>query len=121
MRGYNGSGKPHTILSGIHAFCEPEEQIGKTCIAIAKLHFPQSHNGHRILRHDSERYPQEGEEEKRLLLKAEPQSRQAQSCIEQPTEAERVISASLFFDLRNGRSGSLCSNTWKTSMPSWKR
>ena len=33
----DGSGKDRTILSGIHAFYEPEELIGKTLIAITKL------------------------------------------------------------------------------------
>ena len=33
----DGSGVSRTILSGIHAFYEPEELIGKTCIAITNL------------------------------------------------------------------------------------
>ena len=33
----DGSGKDRTILSGIHAFYEPEELIGKTLIAITNL------------------------------------------------------------------------------------
>ncbi len=33
----DGSGEKRTILSGIHAFYEPEELIGKTCIAILNL------------------------------------------------------------------------------------
>ncbi|MBQ6678770.1 MAG: methionine--tRNA ligase subunit beta [Lachnospiraceae bacterium] len=33
----DGSGTDRTILSGIHAFYEPEELIGKTCIAITNL------------------------------------------------------------------------------------
>ena len=33
----DGSGKPRTILSGIHAYYEPEELVGKTCIAITNL------------------------------------------------------------------------------------
>ncbi len=33
----DGTGEPRTILSGIHAFYEPEELIGKTCIAIVNL------------------------------------------------------------------------------------
>ena len=33
----DGSGEKRTILSGIHAFYEPEELIGKTCIAITNL------------------------------------------------------------------------------------
>ncbi len=33
----DGSGTERTILSGIHAFYEPEELVGKTCIAITNL------------------------------------------------------------------------------------
>ncbi len=33
----DGTGTPRTILSGIHAYYEPEELIGKTCIAITNL------------------------------------------------------------------------------------
>ena len=33
----DGSGTERLILSGIHAFYEPEELIGKTCIAITNL------------------------------------------------------------------------------------
>ena len=33
----DGSGKDRTILSGIHAFYEPEDLIGKTVIAIVNL------------------------------------------------------------------------------------
>ena len=33
----DGSGKNRTILSGIHDYYEPEELIGKTCIAITNL------------------------------------------------------------------------------------
>ena len=33
----DGSGEDRTILSGIHAFYEPEELVGKTCIAITNL------------------------------------------------------------------------------------
>ena len=33
----DGSGEPRTILSGIHAYYEPEELVGKTCIAIVNL------------------------------------------------------------------------------------
>ncbi|MBR6427073.1 MAG: lysine--tRNA ligase [Clostridia bacterium] len=33
----DGSGASRTILSGIHAYYEPEELIGKTCIAITNL------------------------------------------------------------------------------------
>lgn len=33
----DGSGNERTILSGIHAYYEPEELVGKTCIAITNL------------------------------------------------------------------------------------
>ena len=33
----DGSGEPRTILSGIRAYYEPEELIGKTCVAITNL------------------------------------------------------------------------------------
>ena len=33
----DGSGENRTILSGIHAYYEPEELVGKTCIAIVNL------------------------------------------------------------------------------------
>ncbi|MCR5087507.1 MAG: lysine--tRNA ligase [Lachnospiraceae bacterium] len=33
----DGTGKTRTILSGIHAFYEPEELVGKTCVAIVNL------------------------------------------------------------------------------------
>ena len=33
----DGSGTGRVILSGIHAYYEPEELVGKTCIAITNL------------------------------------------------------------------------------------
>ena len=33
----DGSGKKRTILSGIHEYYEPEELVGKTCVAITNL------------------------------------------------------------------------------------
>ena len=33
----DGTGTERTILSGIHAYYEPEELVGKTCIAITNL------------------------------------------------------------------------------------
>ena len=33
----DGTGEDRTILSGIHAYYEPEELVGKTCIAIVNL------------------------------------------------------------------------------------
>ena len=33
----DGTGVERTILSGIHAYYEPEELVGKTCVAIVNL------------------------------------------------------------------------------------
>ena len=33
----DGTGKERTILSGIHEYYEPEELVGKTCVAITNL------------------------------------------------------------------------------------
>ena len=33
----DGTGENRTILSGIHAFYDPEQLIGKTCVAITNL------------------------------------------------------------------------------------
>ena len=33
----DGTGEDRTILSGIHEYYEPEELVGKTCIAITNL------------------------------------------------------------------------------------
>ena len=33
----DGSGTDRTILSGIHEYYEPEELVGKTCVAITNL------------------------------------------------------------------------------------
>ncbi len=33
----DGTGEPRTILSGIHAYYEPEDLVGRTCIAITNL------------------------------------------------------------------------------------
>ena len=45
----DGTGTDRTILSGIHAYYEPEELVGKTLIAITNLP-PRKNDGHRILR-----------------------------------------------------------------------
>ena len=37
----DGTGTDRTILSGIHAYYEPEELVGKTCIAITKRYADQ--------------------------------------------------------------------------------
>ena len=44
----DGTGTDRTILSGIHAYYEPEELVGKILIAITNLP-PQSHDGHWVL------------------------------------------------------------------------
>ena len=46
----DGTGTDRTILSGIHAFYEPEDLVGKTLLAITNLP-PSPHDGHRLLRH----------------------------------------------------------------------
>ena len=46
----DGTGVDRVILSGIHEYYEPEELVGKTCIAITNLPAPP-HDGHRLLRH----------------------------------------------------------------------
>ena len=37
MKSFDGTGTDRTILSGIHAYYEPEELIGKTLLAIVNL------------------------------------------------------------------------------------
>ena len=64
----DGSGVNRTILSGIHAYYEPEELVGKTCIAITNLP-PRSmmgieSNGMLI----SAVHQEEGEEKLHLLM-----------------------------------------------------
>ena len=63
----DGSGKERTILSGIHAFYEPEELIGKTCIAIVNLP-PRSMMGCESNGMLISAVHKEGEEEKLHLL-----------------------------------------------------
>lgn len=46
----DGTGTDRIILSGIHAYYEPEELVGKTLIAIVNLP-PEKDDGHRFLRH----------------------------------------------------------------------
>ena len=46
----DGTGVERTILSGIHAYYEPEELVGKPLLAITNLP-PQTHDGHRVLRY----------------------------------------------------------------------
>jgi len=67
----DGSGTPRTILSGIHAFYEPEELIGKTCIAITNLP-PRPMMGIDSCGMLISAVHHEGEEEKLHLLMVDP-------------------------------------------------
>ena len=67
----DGSGTDRTILSGIHAFYEPEELIGKTCIAITNLP-PRAMMGIESCGMLISAVHKEGEEEKLHLLMVDP-------------------------------------------------
>ena len=67
----DGSGENRTILSGIHAFYEPEELIGKTCIAITNLP-PRAMMGIESCGMLLSAVHKEGEEEKLHLLMVDP-------------------------------------------------
>ena len=67
----DGTGKDRTILSGIHAFYEPEELIGKTCIAITNLP-PRAMMGIESCGMLISAVHKEGEEEKLHLLMVDP-------------------------------------------------
>ncbi len=67
----DGTGTPRTILSGIHAFYEPEELIGKTCIAITNLP-PRAMMGIESCGMLLSAVHKEGEEEKLHLLMVDP-------------------------------------------------
>jgi lysyl-tRNA synthetase class 2 len=67
----DGSGQPRTILSGIHAYYEPEELIGKTCIAIVNLP-PRPMMGIESCGMLLSAIHKEGEEEKLHLLMVDP-------------------------------------------------
>ena len=67
----DGSGEKRTILSGIHAFYEPEELIGKTCIAITNLP-PRAMMGIESCGMLLSAVHKEGEEEKLNLLMVDP-------------------------------------------------
>ncbi len=67
----DGTGTPRTILSGIHAFYEPEELIGKTCIAITNLP-PRAMMGIDSCGMLLSAIHKEGEEEKLHLLMVDP-------------------------------------------------
>ena len=67
----DGSGELRTILSGIHAYYEPEELIGKTCIAITNLP-PRKMMGIDSCGMLISAGHKEGEEEKLHLLMVDP-------------------------------------------------
>ena len=67
----DGTGTPRTILSGIHPFYEPEELIGKTCIAIVNLP-PRAMMGIESCGMLISAVHKEGEEEKLHLLQVDP-------------------------------------------------
>ena len=67
----DGTGTPRTILSGIHAYYEPEELIGKTCIAITNLP-PRAMMGIESCGMLLSAVHKEGEEEKLHLLMVDP-------------------------------------------------
>ena len=67
----DGSGEKRTILSGIHAYYEPEELIGKTCIAIVNLP-PRAMMGVESCGMLLSAVHKEGEEEKLHLLMVDP-------------------------------------------------
>ena len=67
----DGSGENRTILSGIHAYYEPEELIGKTCIAITNLP-PRAMMGIESCGILLSAVHKEGEEEKLHLLMVDP-------------------------------------------------
>ncbi len=67
----DGSGEERTILSGIHACYEPEELVGKTCIAITNLP-PRAMMGIESCGMLLSAVHHEGEEEKLHLLMVDP-------------------------------------------------
>ena len=67
----DGTDAPRTILSGIHAFYEPEQLIGKTCIAIVNLP-PRPMMGIESCGMLISAVHKEGEEEKLHLLQVDP-------------------------------------------------
>ncbi len=67
----DGSGTERTILSGIHAYYEPEQVIGKTCIAIINLP-PRKMMGIESCGMLISAVHKEGEEEKLHLLMVDP-------------------------------------------------
>ena len=67
----DGTPEPRTILSGIHAYYEPEELIGKTCIAITNLP-PRAMMGIESCGMLISAVHHEGEEERLHLLMVDP-------------------------------------------------
>ena len=67
----DGSGAPRTILSGIHAYYEPDELMGKTCVAITNLP-PRAMMGIESCGMLLSAIHKEGEEEKLHLLMVDP-------------------------------------------------
>ena len=67
----DGSGVERTILSGIHAYYEPEELVGKTCIAITNLP-PRAMMGIDSCGMLISAVHKEGDEEKLHLLMVDP-------------------------------------------------
>ena len=67
----DGSGVERTILSGIHAYYEPEELVGKTCIAITNLP-PRAMMGIDFCGMLISAVHKEGDEEKLHLLMVDP-------------------------------------------------
>ena len=67
----DGSGTQRTILSGIHAYYEPEELVGKTCIAITNLP-PRAMMGIESCGMLISAVHKEGDEEKLHLLMVDP-------------------------------------------------
>ena len=67
----DGTGTPRTILSGIHPFYEPEELVGKTCVAIVNLP-PRAMMGIESCGMLISAVHKEGDEEKLHLLQLDP-------------------------------------------------
>ena len=67
----DGTGTERTILSGIHEYYEPEELVGKTCIAIVNLP-PRAMMGIESNGMLISAVHKEGEEEKLHLLMVDP-------------------------------------------------
>ena len=67
----DGTGENRVILSGIHEYYEPEELVGKTCIAITNLP-PRSMMGIESCGMLLSAIHKEGEEEKLHLLMVDP-------------------------------------------------